>query len=91
MATENLFFIQEVDQVGEPQNTDLTLFKKAIDGMVATSSAANNYWGNRRTTSRLVDYSIEEIEKILRSGSLSQQQVLSNKKKKKNGFYKGAC
>lgn len=74
--------------MGEPQNTDLTLFKKAIDGMVATSSAANNYWGNRRTTSRLVDYSIEEIEKILRSGSLSQQQILSNNYFEKNGFYK---
>ena len=73
----------------KPQEKErLGLFKKAIDGMVSTSTAVNNYWGNHRTASKLVDYSIEEIENILKSGSLSQQQILSNNYFEKDGFYK---
>lgn len=72
----------------ETQKEQLTLFKKAVDGMVATNTAATSYWGNRRATMRIENYSAEEVEKILSSGSLSQQQALSNNYFEKDGFYK---
>ena len=72
----------------ETQKEQLNLFKKAVDGMVATSSAASTYWGSRRTAARTENYTAEEVEKILSSGSLSQQQALSNSYFKKDGFYK---
>lgn len=72
----------------ETEKKQLSLFKKAIDGMVATSTAATSYWGNRRNVSRIEKYTTEEIERILSSGSLSQQQALSNSYFEKDGFYK---
>lgn len=70
------------------QQRDISLFKKAVEGMVSTSNNANSYWGNRLTTSRIKSYSTEDIKEILASGSLTQLQVLSKNYFDKDGFYK---
>jgi len=51
----------------------LSNFKKANDGMIAINSTAyNNTFSNRRTRERLKDYTLEEIETIINSGSISE-------------------
>ena len=56
----------------------LTSFKRAKDQMIATNETSyNGEWGNRRYRQPLKDYTQEEIEKIIDSGSLPEQQKLS--------------
>ena len=69
---------------------DISLFKKAYDGMIAKNEASwsdpyNNY---RRYDGKLKDYSLEEVDKIINSGSLSEQQRLSRNYFYKDGYYK---
>ena len=67
----------------------LSNFKKANDGMIAINSTAyNNTFSNRRTRERLKDYTLEEIETIINSGSISEQQRLSRNYFYKDGFYR---
>lgn len=67
---------------------DLTKFKKAYSDMVGTNLQAYNsdYWKNFRTPLR--DYTEESINKIIDSGSLNEQQKLSENYFYKNGFYR---
>lgn len=71
-----------------PRNFDLASFKRANSGMIATND--NSYKGKweRRIGTKLKDYSLEEVEKIINSGSLSEQQKLSRNYYYKDGFYK---
>lgn len=68
---------------------DLNSFKRAQKRMIATSDTAfrDNY-SDRQRTSRIKDYTKEEIEQIINSGSLTQQQKLSRNYFYKDGFYK---
>lgn len=67
---------------------DLASFQKANAAMIATN---NNTYGNsfdRQFRSRVRDYSPEEIQKIIDSGSISEQQKLSRNYFYKDGYYK---
>ena len=70
-------------------NFDLASFKKSQTAMIATSDSA---YGSRpglgQWTSRVKDYSENEIEKIIESGSLVEQQRLSRNYFAKGGYYK---
>lgn len=68
---------------------DLTSFKKVQSDMIATNDRAwDDPYTSRRHLSRLRDYTIEEIDRIIQSGSLSEQQKLSRNYFYKDGFYK---
>lgn len=63
---------------------DLTTFKKVIDGMVAKNSSNIT----TRDSRRIKDYSLEEVNSIINSSSISAQQKLSRNYFYKDGFYK---
>lgn len=68
---------------------DLASFKRATAKMITTNDAA--YGGlssDRNRRSRLKDYTPEEIDRIINSGSLIEQQKLSRNYFYKDGFYK---
>ena len=70
-------------------NFDLTSFKKAQDKMIATNERAwNTPYTSRRRLEKLKDYKPDEIEAIINSGSLPEQQRLSRNYFYKDGFYK---
>lgn len=71
-------------------NFDLSSFARAKEKMIATNdNAYQSRWdGLRNRLERLRDYSKEEIESIVRSGSLSEQQKLSRNYFMKDGYYK---
>lgn len=74
----------------ENHERDISLFRKAYDGMIAKNEASwsdpfNNY---RRYDAKLKDYTLEEVDKIINSGSLAEQQKLSRNYFYKDGFYK---
>ena len=71
----------------------LTSFKKSSDSMILTSESAwNDGWSGlsvgRRSVLRSREYTPEEIEKIITSGSLESQIELSRYYFYKDGFYK---
>lgn len=76
--------------MGDTNNiNDLTTFKKAFSDMVVKSDKSWNeslgfYFSNRK----LKEYSREEVEKIINSGSLQAQQQLSRNYFYKDSFYK---
>lgn len=68
---------------------DLATFKRAIDGMVAKNGhpwTETNSFLNRNL--RVREYTKEEIEKIIESGSVVEQQKLSKNYFMKDGLYK---
>ena len=68
---------------------DLTSFKRAQERMIATNKGAwDPPYTSHRFTEKLRDYKPEEIEKIINSGSLIEQQRLSRNYFAKDGFYK---
>lgn len=70
-------------------NFTLDSFKRAMNEMVATTDRSYDAWGtDRQYRERIRDYTPEEIERIINSGSLQQQQILSANYFYKNGFYK---
>lgn len=76
---------------GVERNFSLSSFVKNKDKMIATND--NAYRGNfdisyGRYHDRVRDYSTEEIEQIISSGSLSEQQKLSRNYFYKDGYYK---
>lgn len=71
-----------------PRNFDLASFKRANSGMIATNDNSYHKRWERRIGAKLKDYSLEEVEKIINSGSLSEQQKLSRNYYYKDGFYK---
>lgn len=76
------------EQLNTVRNFDLTSFQKATTKMIATNDNAygGNYDRNRRSAVR--DYTPEEIERIIQSGSLVEQQKLSRNYFYKDGYYK---
>ena len=73
----------------EFKNYDLASFKRANSGMIATNDTTyKGRWGSRNSVSKVKDYTLEEIEKIIQSGSLEEQQKLSRNYFYRDGFYK---
>jgi hypothetical protein len=73
------------------RNFSLSSFVKSKEKMIATND--NAYRGNfdisySRYLDRVRDYTTEEIEHIISSGSLSEQQKLSRNYFYKDGYYK---
>ena len=57
---------------------NLSSFKKAQEEMIATNDAAyDNGWGAIGSRRRSKDYTLEEIERIINSDSIVEQQRLS--------------
>ena len=73
-----------------PRNFDLTSFARAREKMVATNERAyQDYWNSLcNRPERIRDYSTQEIESIINSGSLHEQQKLSRNYFNKDGYYK---
>lgn len=70
-------------------NTRLTQFKKIVDGMIAVNAGAyRDQYSYRRNRERLKEYTLEEIQQIINSGSLPEQQKLSRNYFYKDGFYR---
>lgn len=68
---------------------DLSSFKKAQEGMIAANDAAyDNGWGAIGNRRRSKDYTLEEIERIINSDSIPEQQKLSRTFFYKGGHYK---
>lgn len=69
---------------------DLDSYKRVKESMIATNDAAYaGEWSSaRRRVTRVKDYTPEEIERIIESGSLPEQQRLSRNYFYKDGFYK---
>ena len=64
-------------------------FQKASSKMVATNERAyGGEWSDRFHTNRLKDYTPEQVDKIIDSGSLLEQQALSRNYFEKDGFYR---
>ena len=80
------------EQIGTDlvRNFDLSSFAKSKDKMIATND--NAYRGRfERSYDRLsrgCEYTMEEIERIIASGTLSEQQKLSRHYFYKDGYYK---
>lgn len=75
---------------GGNRNFDLTSFARATEKMIATNDSAYRGIGDyfRNSRERLRDYSPEEVQNIISSGSLSEQQKLSRNYFYKDGYYK---
>lgn len=71
-----------------PVAFDLATFQRAQTRMVATNDTAYNSSFNRQYRTRLKDYTPEEINRIIDSGSLVEQQKLSRNYFAKDGYYK---
>lgn len=70
-------------------NFNLDSFKRITDNMIATNASAYvSRWGDRNRKDRVKEYSKEEIQNIIASGSLEAQQALSRNYFYKDGFYK---
>lgn len=73
----------------EAEKRDLTTFKKHYDNMVAKNSTAwNESFEYYRSIRKVKDYTKEEAERVINSGSLVAQQQLSRNFFLKDGFYK---
>ena len=73
----------------EVKERDLATFKKTYDGMVAKNSTAwNESFEYYRSIRKVKNYTKEEAERIINSGSLFAQQELSRNFFLKDGFYK---
>ena len=68
---------------------DLTSFKRAQEKMISTNDRAwDPPYSTRRYLTKIRDYKPEEIDRIVQSGSLAEQQKLSRNYFYKDGFYK---
>ena len=69
--------------------TQLEIFKKAIDGMIAKNGKSwNESLGLSYNLQRIKNYSKDEVEQIINSGSLLAQQKLSRNFFYKDGLYR---
>lgn len=66
---------------------DIANFSASIKKMVATNKGAYIDVFNRRTVSKVKDYTLEEVEEIINSGDLISQVALSQNYYNKDGFY----
>lgn len=72
-----------------PHNFSLDSFTKAKQQMIASNDSTygtsrNTYWDRREL---LRDYTVEEVQDIINSGSSSEQQKLSRRYFHKGGYY----
>lgn len=68
---------------------DLASFKRAQEKMISTNDRAwDPPYSTRRYLTKIRDYKPEEIDRIVQSGSLAEQQKLSRNYFYKDGFYK---
>lgn len=74
----------------ENHTRDVSLFKKANENMIAKNdtSWSDPFSGYRRIETRLKDYTLEEVDRIINSNSIEEQQKLSRNYFNKDGFYK---
>ena len=72
----------------DEQKKALATFVKALEGMVAKNESSYNLtrWGKNRYK-RVKDYSLEEINRIIDSGSIEAQIILSRNYFRRGGFY----
>ena len=72
----------------DEQKRDLTSFTKAITAMIAKNESSYNLtrWGKNRYE-RVKEYTLEEIEEIINSGSVEAQIALSRNYFNRGGFY----
>lgn len=81
--------MDEQKQKNPARNFNLTSFKKATQDMVnLNNSSYLEYLLDRRKRVYLKDYTPEEIQRIINSGSSVEQQKLSRNYFYKDGFYK---
>ena len=77
------------ETVNKLHNFTLDSFKKSQNDMIATSdSSYGSRPGMAQWSERTRDYSEEQIERIIDSGSLIEQQRLSRNYFNKDGYYK---
>lgn len=69
-------------------NFDLSTFTTAYGDMVATSTSSYGSPSSNQWRSRLRDYTVEEVSKIIESGSLEEQRQLSRTFFNKDGYYR---
>lgn len=69
-------------------NFDLSSFRKAHENMIATSERSYGSRYGREYRDRVRNYSKEEVNNIIESGSIPAQQMLSRNYFNKDGFYK---
>ena len=68
---------------------DLATFKRHQDAMIATSDTAYGFKpGMSQRADRVKDYTENEVKRIIESGSLREQQILSRNYFIKDGYYK---
>ena len=81
---------QQVVEHNDPRNFDLTSFARAKEKMIATNERAyQDHWNSLRgRPERIREYTPEEINSVITSGSLSDQQKLSRNYFNKDGYYK---
>lgn len=82
--------MSEINQNNINKSTfDLTSFRRAQDKMISTNERAwDPPYSSRRNVTKVRDYKPEEIDRIIQSGSLAEQQKLSRNYFYKDGFYK---
>ena len=71
-----------------PRNFDLASFQRAKERMIATNDAAYTPFYQRGRVDKIKNYTEKEIQDIIESGSLAEQQKLSRNYFYKDGFYK---
>ena len=78
--------------VKEKDKRALTSFTNAYKDMIAANDTAyrraSRKWGTLRWGSKLKDFTEEEVEQIIDSGSIDEQILLSRNYFYKNGFYR---
>lgn len=77
-----------MEQKQPNRNFNLASFQKAKAQMIATNDAAYGGRYNLGRVRSVRDYTEEEIDRIIESGSLAEQQKLSRNYFYKDGFYK---
>ena len=81
----------ELSTTAQTRNFSLASFTRAKSQMIATNDAAyQGVWDSplSHRVKRVKEYSISEIDGIIESGSLSEQQKLSRNYFYKDGYYK---
>ena len=76
------------NQLTKLHNFSLDSFKKSQTAMIGTNDAAYGTRPGFQTSSRVKDYTEEEVKKIIESGALVEQQRLSRNYFNKDGYYR---
>ena len=76
------------NQLTKLHNFSLDSFKKSQTAMIGTNDAAYGTRPGFQTSSRVKDYTEEEVKKIIESGALIEQQRLSRNYFNKDGYYR---